>query len=155
LKPTKINGEFQSSFFLSKEFFYIKKNSSENDKPPSNDQQNAFPIPAQRFRPFIQTTKSIASLFQDPLAKLNSISKEIKPQIISAAIDVKDKVLNVLGVETNSSNQQQGIDNRKDNQQADQNVPAPPLANNAQRQQQPGHVESAQAAPEAHNGDSK
>jgi hypothetical protein len=44
-------------------------------------------------------------------------------------------------------NQQQEFNNDKHQQQVNQNVPAPPLANNAQRQQQPDHVESAQVAP--------
>ncbi len=71
---------------------------------------------------------------------------------------MKDKVLDAFGMNTNSStntpiNQQQNIDNDKQ-QQVNQNVPAPPLANNAQRQQQPDHVESAQAAPKP-MGDSK
>jgi hypothetical protein len=75
--------------------------------------------------------------------QLNNLTKEIKPEIVAAAVDLKDKVLNVLGVNTSST-----TTNQSNNQQeVGQNVPPPPLANNAQRQQQPDHVESAQAAP--------
>jgi hypothetical protein len=66
------------------------------------------------------------------------------------ALDIKDKVLSAFGINTTSTilNQQQDINNDKNQEQINRNVPAPPLANNAQRQQQPDHVESAQAAPQ-------
>ena len=115
---------------------------------------NTFIIPPQRFRPLEAnnyTTKSIASLFQDSRDKLNNLAKEVKPQVVAAALDTKDKVLNALGLNGNSSTtpivNQQDSNNGQNQQQVGQNVPAPPLAGQAQQQQQAGHVESAQAAP--------
>jgi len=136
---------------LKQELESYKNQRLQNNQPPANEQQNPFVIPNQRFRPFIPnnlTTRSIASLFQDPIGKLNNISKEMKAQIVPAAFDVKDKVLNVLGIDTNSSNQQQDVHGNR----ADQNVPAPPLANNAQQRLQPDHIESAQGAPQRAGG---
>lgn len=116
-----------------------------------------FVVPPQRFRPLLPnnyTTKSIASLFQEPMNKLNNLTKEIKAQIVPAAIDAKDKVLNVFGINSNLSttttpinNAQQEINNDNNQQPANQNVPPPPLANSAQRRLQPDHIESAQNAP--------
>ncbi|CAF2929073.1 unnamed protein product [Rotaria sp. Silwood2] len=136
-----------------------------NQLPAQNEQKNTFFIPQQRFRPFIPnnvTTRSILSLFQEPSNKLNNLTQEIKAQIAPAAVDLRDQVLNGLDSNTNTSTttssneqqQQQDIDNDKLHQEANQNVPAPPLANIAQeqqKQQQPDHVESAQAAPQLEN----
>jgi hypothetical protein len=99
------------------------------------------------------TTTSLASPFQDPLNKLNNLTKEMKPQSVLSPNDTKEKVANAFGLNTNLStstiiNQQENLNNNEKNQlEVGQNVPPPPLANNAQRQQQPDHVESAQAAP--------
>ncbi len=100
------------------------------------------------------TTSSITSLFQDPLNKLNNLTKEVKPDFVPAALDLKDKVLNAFGLNTNLSTstildqRRENISNEKIQQQVGQNVPPPPLANHAQQQQQADHIESAQAAPQ-------
>jgi len=98
------------------------------------------------------TTKSSFASFQEPL---NKLVKEDKQEFPPASLDLKDKVLNAFGLNTNSSTstilnqqQQQEFNNDKDQQHIGQNVPPPPLANEAQRRQQPDHVESAQAAPQ-------
>jgi hypothetical protein len=127
----------QTIFFLS----------SQNIQLPSNsEQQIAVPIVPQRFQPLLPnnpSTTSISSLFQDRLNQLNNLTKEIQPQIIPSALE--NKVLNTNSIP--NEQQQQDMNNDQHQQQIGQNVPAPPLANNAQRQQQPDHVESAQAAP--------
>ena len=108
----------------------------------------------QRFRPLEpnnHTTRSIASLFQDPLNKLNNLTKEVKANVVPALGGIKDKVLDVFGLNTNVSTStilNQQAEQHQQQGQAGQNVPAPPLADHAQRQQQPDHVESAQAAPQ-------
>ena len=131
--------------------------SSQNNGPASNEQRNVLSVANQRYQPLISennTTRSIAGLFRDPLDKFHNLTKEIKAQIVPAAIEVKNNVLSVLGVNTNTSNnnalsnQQQGAEtNNRPNSFVGQNAPAPPLADNRQQQQQVNHVESAQVAP--------
>ncbi|CAF0733901.1 unnamed protein product [Rotaria sordida] len=139
------------------------QSSQNNQLPAQNEQQNAFIIPQQRFRPLLPnnvTTRSLAALLQDPLNKLNNLTHEVKAQIAPAALDLRDKALDVLGVDkktsttTISNEQQQDVNNDKLHQQANQNVPPPPLANHAQeqeQQQQPDHVESVRVAPQPSN----
>ena len=104
----------------------------------SNEQRNNFPIPPQRFRPFILnnfTTRSMALLFQDPLNRLNNLTQEIKPNIVRETFDVESKTFNMNTTTTILNIEQH------DNQ----NVLAPPLINNNfQEQQKLNHVERAQ-----------
>ncbi|CAF3478814.1 unnamed protein product [Rotaria sp. Silwood1] len=151
---------------LKQEYETLKNSQSSrnNQLPSQNEQSTTFVIPPQRFQPFISnnvTTRSIASLFQDPLNKLNNLTKEVKAQIAPAALDLRDKPVNGLdsnintatNATSNEQQQPQNINNDKLHQEANQNVPAPPLANSAQEQEQhqPDHVESAQAAPQPAN----
>lgn len=127
-----------------------------NQAPAANEPNNSFVIPPQRYRPLEAnnfTTRSIASLFQDPTSNL---TKEVKAQMVAAAYDTKDKVLNAFGINKETTTT---IGNQEQQQQQDgQNVPKPPLADNAQQQeqqqQQGDHAEGAQNAPQ-HDDDRK
>jgi len=124
-----------------------------NQAPAANEPNISFAIPPQRYRPLEAqnfTTRSIASLFQDPT---NNSSKEIKAQMVAAAYDTKDKVLNAFGINKETTTT---VGNQEQQQQVGQNVPQPPLADNAQQQQQQqgDHVEAAQNAPQ-HEDDRK
>jgi hypothetical protein len=128
---------------LKKEFDALKANSLLSNTEP----KSTFIIPPQRFRPMETnnlTTKTVASVFQDPLNKLNNLTKEMKPQPVAGAYDTNT---NLSTSTINNQQQQQNVNNDKNQLEVGQNVPPPPLANNAQRQQQPDHIESAQAAP--------
>ncbi|CAF4487729.1 unnamed protein product, partial [Rotaria magnacalcarata] len=133
------------------------KNSQSNQSSSNNPSLNSIIIPQYRFRPFIlngTTTKSTVSLFQSPSNKLNNLTQEIKPEIAPVILELQDKVPNIAAANVNpsttttlSNEQQQIADNDKLQQNVGQNVPAPPLVDNAQKQ--PNPIESAQAAPQS------
>lgn len=158
MKHIKIIDRKFDFFFPYQIIIYFCSSQQSNQLVPNSETTLSFAIPPQRFRPILSnnfTTKTFASLFQEAGNKLNNLTKEIKPQMVAAALDIKDNVLNALDINKNIStttitNQQEGFNNdiRQPQQQANQNVPAPPLANNAQRRQQQDHVESAQGAPQ-------
>ncbi|CAF1003674.1 unnamed protein product [Rotaria magnacalcarata] len=135
------------------------KNSQSNQSSSNNPSLNSIIIPQYRFRPFIlngTTTKSTVSLFQSPSNKLNNLTQEIKPEIAPVILELQDKVPNIAAANVNpsttttlSNEQQQIADNDKLQQNVGQNVPAPPLVDNAQKQ--PNPIESAQAAPQSAN----
>jgi len=107
-----------------------------NQAPAANEPNISFAIPPQRYRPLEAqnfTTRSIASLFQDPT---NNSSKEIKAQMVAAAYDTKDKVLNAFGINKETTTT---VGNQEQQQQ---------------QQQQGDHVEAAQNAPQ-HEDDRK
>ncbi|CAF1410997.1 unnamed protein product [Adineta steineri] len=133
---------------LKQEYETLKNSRQSRDTqvPSNNEQQNNFANPPERFRPFISnnlTTKSTASLFDNSLNKLNNLTNEVKEKIIPAALDVKDKVLDAVGLNTKSStttiaNEQQQqipIHNRY-NQEVGGNVPMPPLNNDTRQSAQ-------------------
>ncbi|CAF1067043.1 unnamed protein product [Adineta steineri] len=133
---------------LKQEYETLKNSRQSRDTqvPANNEQQNNFANPPERFRPFISnnlTTKSTASLFDNSLNKLNNLTNEVKEKIIPAALDVKDKVLDAVGLNTKSStttiaNEQQQqipIHNRY-NQEVGGNVPMPPLNNDTRQSAQ-------------------
>ncbi|CAM4865600.1 unnamed protein product [Rotaria socialis] len=158
----QLNDEKQSKsddFNRLKQEYDSLKNSQSNQSASNNPSLNNFIIPQQRFRPFIlndTTTKSITSLFQNPSNKLNNLTQEIKPQAVPTRLDLQEKVPNIAGANANPlttttlpNEQQQFADNNKLQQNVGQNVPAPPLVNNAQKQPDP--IESAQGAPQSAN----
>ncbi|CAF1189271.1 unnamed protein product [Adineta steineri] len=133
---------------LKQEYETLKNSRQSRDTqvPSNNEQQNNFANPPERFRPFISnnlTTKITASLFDNSLNKLNNLTNEVKEKIIPAALDVKDKVLDAVGLNTKSStttiaNEQQQqipIHNRY-NQEVGGNVPMPPLNNDTRQSAQ-------------------
>jgi hypothetical protein len=133
---------------LRREYDALKSNASSLNVEP----KSTFVISPQRFRPIDSNnfgTRSTSSIAQDPLNRLNNLTKEIKQEPIAPPPDAQENVLNVnTNLSTSTiNNQQVNINNDKNQLEVGQNVPPPPLANNAQQQQQAGHVESAQAAP--------
>lgn len=138
---------------------------SQNNAPPANDRVNSFQNPHQRFQPLLSdnlTTKNTGSFLQNPIERINNLTNEGRSQFAPVVEEFKDRVLNVFGADRNASsttlsNQQPLVDanNQVNQRPSDPNVPAPPLANYAQRRQQPGHIESAQGPPQAPNENSK
>ena len=154
------------SFYLYELVILSLETRSQNNAAPANDRVNSFQNPNQRFRPLLAdnlTTKPADSFLQNPIEKLSNMTNEARGQVVPVVEQFKDRVLNVFGVDRNASstttlsNQQPlGDANNKVNQPpTDPNVPAPPLANYAQRRQQPDHVESAQGPPQAPYENSK
>ncbi|CAF1362161.1 unnamed protein product [Adineta ricciae] len=115
---------------LKQEYETLKSNRPSQDNQVSaniSEQSNAFPIPPKRYEPIVlnnQTTRSLSALFQDPLNKLNNLTKEVKADIVPAVIDMKDRALNALGINTNLST----TTVVNDQHQVGQNVPPPPAA---------------------------
>ncbi|UJR28618.1 hypothetical protein I4U23_009851 [Adineta vaga] len=119
--------------------------SSQNNPilPSNNEQQSTFPIPPGRFPPLLsrnETTRSLSALFENSYNKLNNLTKEVKAEIVPAVIDVKDKVLNAIGIDTNSSTtvisneQQQVVNNDRYNPEVGQNLPPPTTTTRSSRQ---------------------
>ncbi|CAF1380700.1 unnamed protein product, partial [Adineta steineri] len=87
-------------------------------------------IPSQRFQPLFQAkeiAKNTSAIFREPLAKLSNITNEIRDKFAPVVSNIKQKIANIYGNESNSV--------------VNQNIPAPPLNNN---KQQPGRESGAE-----------
>ncbi|CAF0941761.1 unnamed protein product [Adineta steineri] len=90
-------------------------------------------IPSQRFQPLFQAkeiAKNTSAIFREPLAKLSNITNEIKDKFAPVVSNIKQKISNIYGNGSNSV--------------VNQNIPAPPLNNNKQQEQQPGRESGAE-----------
>lgn len=73
----------------------------------TNNQQNVFQQPHQRFLPLIETnttTRSIAALFQGGIQNKNEFAREVKPNFVAAAPEPRERSINSFDVAQNQSN---------------------------------------------------